>query len=246
VQVERLSTAGHLPPVLALPGERAALVQMPVDLPVGVSVGPPRRTTSIELPPGGLIFLYTDGLVERRRRSLDVGLDMLADAVTHDEVESVCNAVMGRLVGDVPVGDDVAMLVARRLDHPGVVPLHLVLPASPRSLADVRAAMRRWLRAAGASPQASADLLVAVGEASSNVVEHAYGPAGGTLTLHAQLEGAEALVTVRDTGHWRSARGRNRGRGTTLMQQCTDTLDITSGAAGTTVVFRRHLTREQG
>jgi len=52
------------------------------------------------------------------------------------------------------------------------------------------------------------------------------------------------VVTVRDTGHWRSARGHDRGRGTTLIQQCTDDLDVVTGPAGTTVTFRRDLSRE--
>ena len=46
-----LSSAGHLPPIIAQPGERSALLNVPIDLPVGVSVGPPRRTT-IDRPPG--------------------------------------------------------------------------------------------------------------------------------------------------------------------------------------------------
>ncbi|NMO91308.1 SpoIIE family protein phosphatase [Actinomycetospora sp. TBRC 11914] len=241
-----LSTAGHLPPVVASPSDHAALLEVPVDLPVGVSVGPPRRTTVVDLPPGGLLFLYTDGLVERRRRSLDVGLDLLTDAVTVDEVETVCSTVLGRLVGSEHVTDDVAMLVARRLPGERVVPLDVVLPAVPRSLAEVRSALRRWLVAAEAPADATADLLVACGEACSNVVEHAYGPGGGTVAVRAVLEGGEVTATVRDNGQWRSARGEGRGRGTTLMRQCCDDVDVTTGVAGTTVTLRRRLVREAG
>lgn len=241
-----LSTAGHLPPIVASPGEDAALVAVPVDLPVGVSVGPPRRTTVIDLPPGGLVFLYTDGLVERRGHLLDEGLEQLTDAVTLDDVETVCTRVLGRLIGGEPAVDDVAMLVARRLPAEGVVPLDVVLSATPRALAEVRSTLRRWLISTAASPDATADLLVAVGEACSNVVEHAYGPAGGTVHVHAELEGDAVAVTVRDSGQWRSARGQGRGRGTTLMRQCTDDVQVTSGAAGTTVTLRRDLARESG
>jgi anti-sigma regulatory factor (Ser/Thr protein kinase) len=238
-----LSTAGHLPPIVASPSDGAALIQMPVDLPVGVSVGPPRRSTVIDLPLGGLLFLYTDGLVERRGRSLDVGLELLSEAVTLDEVETVCTTVLGRLVGSDHVADDVAMLVARRLPTEQVVPLDVVLPAAPRSLSEVRAAMRRWLNAADAPPEVTADLLVATSEACSNVVEHAYGPGGGTVTVHAGLEGGEVIVIVRDNGQWRSARGEGRGRGTTLMRQCCDDVDVSAGVAGTTVTLRRRLER---
>jgi anti-sigma regulatory factor (Ser/Thr protein kinase) len=241
-----LSSAGHLPPIVATPEHGATLVQVPVDLPVGVSVGPPRRTTVIDLPLGGLLFLYTDGLVERRKRSLDVGLELLTGAVTVDDAESVCTTVLGRLVGSEHVADDVAMLVARRLPTERVVPLDVVLPATPKALGEVRSALRRWLGAAEAPPEVTADLLVATGEACSNVVEHAYGPGGGTVSVRAALEGTLATVTVRDNGQWRSARGEGRGRGTTLMRQCCDEVDVTTGVAGTTVTLRRRLVGEAG
>ena len=135
------------------------------------------------------------------------------------------------------------MLVARRLPTEQVVPLDVVLPAAPRSLGEVRSAMRRWLNAAHAPPEVTADLLVATGEACSNVVEHAYGPGGGTVTVRAGLEGGEVIVIVRDDGQWRSARGEGRGRGTTLMRQCCDEVDVATGVAGTTVTLRRRLER---
>jgi serine phosphatase RsbU (regulator of sigma subunit)/anti-sigma regulatory factor (Ser/Thr protein kinase) len=236
-----LSTAGHLPPVMARPGEPAILVNVPVDLPVGVSIGPPRRTTVIDLPSDALLFLYTDGLVERRGSSLDQGLDALCDAVAVADAEAVCAQVLQRLVGGTAVGDDVAMLVARRLGVPAVVPLNIVVPAVPRVLGDVRSSVRRWLTAAGATADDAADLLVAVGEACSNVVEHAYGPAGGTLSLQMDLEDGAVVAVVRDNGRWRSARGHNRGRGTSLIQRCTDHMDVVAGPGGTTVTFRRHV-----
>lgn len=237
-----LSTAGHLPPVLAQPGEPAVLVNVPVDLPVGVSVGPPRRTTHIDLPQNGLLFLYTDGLVERRGESLDVGLDVLCETVATDDADMVCAAVLHRLVGGNAVGDDVAMLVARRLGTAHVVPLHIVVPAVPRTLADIRSGVRRWLSAVGASGDDAADILVAVGEACSNVVEHAYGPPGGSLTLQMELDGATVVAVVRDHGRWRSARGKNRGRGMSLIQRCTDDMDVVAGPSGTTVTLTRRLT----
>ncbi|MHC1563201.1 ATP-binding SpoIIE family protein phosphatase [Actinomycetospora sp. C-140] len=237
-----LSTAGHLPPILAQPGTPSALVNIPVDLPVGVSVGAPRRTTLIDLPSDALLFLYTDGLVERRGRTLDTGLDDLNAAVVSDDAETVCARVLHDLVGGTPVGDDVAMLVLRRLGTPDVVPLNIVVPASPRTLADIRSAVRRWLTATGAPPDVAADILVAAGEACSNVIEHAYGPAGGSLSLQMDLDGSTIVTVVRDNGRWRSARGHNRGRGTSLIQRCSDHMDVVAGVGGTTVTFWRTIT----
>jgi putative methionine-R-sulfoxide reductase with GAF domain len=116
----QLSSAGHLPPVLALPGRPAALVEVRGDQPLGVPRKRRRRVTTVEVPPGAVICFYTDGLVERRGIVIDVGLDLLCKAVAAAPVESVLTNVMGQLIGDNPPGDDIAVLALRR-HHNGVV-----------------------------------------------------------------------------------------------------------------------------
>jgi putative methionine-R-sulfoxide reductase with GAF domain len=98
-----LSSAGHPPPVLALPDHPAALLDMPSDPPIGVRGGLRRRATTITLPPGALLCFYTDGLVERRGSSLDAGLERLCASVMADPVDSVCAKVMAQLVGHDPL-----------------------------------------------------------------------------------------------------------------------------------------------
>lgn len=137
-----------------------------------------------------------------------------------------------------------AILALRRQDSGEIGPLDLVVPALPWSLRDIRFAVRRWLSAVGAAPRAVADLLVAVGEASTNAVEHAYGPSGGTVSVHLELQLPDVVATVRDTGRWRPPRGENRGRGTMFMQKCSDDLRIDHGHTGTNVVIRRRLGEE--
>jgi anti-sigma regulatory factor (Ser/Thr protein kinase) len=236
-----LSSAGHPPPVLALPDHPAVLLELPSDHPVGVPGGLRRRARTISLPPGALLCLYTDGLVERRDTPLHAGLERLCASVVASSVDSVCAEVMARLVGGDPPGDDVAVLAVRRQDSGEIGPLDLVMPALPWSLRDIRVAVRRWLSAVGAAPRAVADLLVAVGEACTNAVEHAYGPDGGTVTVHLELQLPDVLATVRDTGRWHPPRGEDRGRGTLFMRNCSDDLRIDQGATGTNVVIRRRL-----
>jgi anti-sigma regulatory factor (Ser/Thr protein kinase)/putative methionine-R-sulfoxide reductase with GAF domain len=238
-----LSSAGHPPPVLALPDQPAALLNVPSDHPVGVPGGLPRRATTITLPPGALLCFYTDGLVERRDTTLDAGLKRLCESVAAGPVDSVCAKVMAQLVGSDPPGDDVAMLAVRRQDSGETGPLNLVMPAMPRSLRDIRLAMRPWLSAVGAAPRTVADLLVAVGEACTNAVEHAYGAGGGTVTVHMELQLPDVLATIRDTGRWRPPddENRGRGRGTQFMRNCSDDLRIDHGPTGTNVVIRHRL-----
>ena len=138
-------------------------------------------------------------------------------------------------------GDDVAVLAVRRQDSGEVGPLDLVLPALPWSLRDIRLAVRRWLSAVGASPRAIADLLVAIGEACSNAVEHAYGPGSGNVMVHMELQLPDVLATIRDNGHWRPPRQEDGGRGTLFMRDCSDDLLIDHSPMGTNVVIRRRL-----
>ncbi|MDQ3826916.1 MAG: ATP-binding protein [Actinomycetota bacterium] len=125
-----------------------------------------------------------------------------------------------------------------------VGPLELMLPAQPWSLKNIRNAMRRWLLAVSADPRAVSDLLIAVGEACTNVVDHAYGADGGIVAVHLELQFSSVVATIADTGRWGVPPGGNRGRGTLFMRHCSDDLRIDHSPAGTTVVIRRDLIEE--
>jgi phosphoserine phosphatase RsbU/P len=118
----RVSAAGHLPPVIAVPGQAAELVDVAADIMIGVSPSASRRTSSIEFPPGASLCLYTDGLVERRGEPIDDGVARLcralgpasSDALAQDSVDAACARIMQALVGREAVRDDIALLVIRR------------------------------------------------------------------------------------------------------------------------------------
>ncbi|HEY9244366.1 MAG TPA: SpoIIE family protein phosphatase [Streptosporangiaceae bacterium] len=75
-----VAKAGHPPPVLALPDGSTMLPELPAGLPLGLAAGS-FDTVRIDLPPGAVLALYTDGLVESRTRPLDDGLSALRDAL---------------------------------------------------------------------------------------------------------------------------------------------------------------------
>ncbi|MGC1733940.1 MAG: SpoIIE family protein phosphatase [Pseudonocardiaceae bacterium] len=237
----RVASAGHLAPVLVIPGQPAAVVEVANGPPVGVRNGPRYPVTTVDVPPGALLCFYTDGLVERRGSALDVGVKRLCGALVAGPVESVCASVMAQLIGGEAPGDDVALLVMRRQASAGNGPLELVMPALPGSLKTIRDAMRGWLLAVGAGPRVVVDLLLAVGEACTNVVEHAYRREGGMVEVYLELQLPDVVATVRDTGRWRPPRGGNRGRGTVFMRKCASDVHIDHGPGGTTVVIRRSL-----
>jgi serine phosphatase RsbU (regulator of sigma subunit) len=110
-----LSSAGHPPPITIPPDGPAHVVDVPPDLPLGVDPAHPRRTTQIPLAPGDALFLYTDGLIERRGLSPDVGIRKLCASVCPGPADSICGKVMFELLGAEPAADDVAVLMVSRL-----------------------------------------------------------------------------------------------------------------------------------
>jgi anti-sigma regulatory factor (Ser/Thr protein kinase) len=126
-------------------------------------------------------------------------------------------------------------------------PLRIRLPAIPASLAVIRAHLRTWLPTAQAAPSAVADVLLAVGEAASNAVEHAVlgTPGGVELEVTAQATTIGLALTVKDNGRWhtpqRSERSTQRGHGSRLMSALVDTVTITPTPQGTTVEMHKEL-----
>jgi serine phosphatase RsbU (regulator of sigma subunit) len=108
-----LSSAGHLAPVLCVPGRVPALVDLAIDPPIGVAAPEPRRSTVLHVPPGALAVFFTDGLVERRTQVIDVGIERLRRAATAAPADAVCSTLMATLVASAPE-DDVTILAVRR------------------------------------------------------------------------------------------------------------------------------------
>jgi hypothetical protein len=73
--------AGHLPPVLVLPGGATRVLDLPPGLPLGLGAES-FAASQIALPPGATLALYTDGLVESRTRPIDDGLAALQHALS--------------------------------------------------------------------------------------------------------------------------------------------------------------------
>jgi serine phosphatase RsbU (regulator of sigma subunit) len=113
-----LSSAGHLPPVAVGPGDPAGPLRLPADMPLGAYRRAPRRATRMVLPPGGCLFLYTDGLVEQRGRPLSAGIAVLAEALVPTSADAMCASAMARMLDQRVASDDVAVLAVRRTTGP--------------------------------------------------------------------------------------------------------------------------------
>lgn len=192
---------------------------------------------------GATLLLYTDGLVERRRESIQRGLDRLRRQATRYEardVDALCDHVVSSLIEGDDVSDDVVLLAMRPASG-ACGPLSLTFAAEPRMLADVRRAMRQWLRSAEVAAEEENEVLVASGEACANVVRHAYPAAAGDMKLEARIVAGMLEVTVSDRGRWRSSAAREGGWGLQLIRGLMDTVDVDRGPSGTVIRMRRRL-----
>jgi serine phosphatase RsbU (regulator of sigma subunit)/putative methionine-R-sulfoxide reductase with GAF domain/anti-sigma regulatory factor (Ser/Thr protein kinase) len=233
-------SAGHPPPLLIEGGE-ARFLEEARGAPLGAVPNPRYADVTHRLPPDSLIVLYTDGLVERRGRSMAEGMERLARCATSagSDPERIADAIMEDLVDEATV-DDVALLVVRTVAHVGNT-LDLRLPAVATSLIVLRRSLRQWLADNGATGDDILDVIISVGEAAGNAVEHAYGPGDASFDVTATVDAGELDLTVRDYGSWRPPRGQNRGRGTLLMQELMDGFEVRATEHGTEVRLRRKL-----
>jgi phosphoserine phosphatase RsbU/P len=123
-----VSSAGHLPPVLAVPGQSPVLLEFQAGAPIGVADDPPRTSSVTAVPPGALLCCYTDGLVERRDQALDQGISRLTATLgsliqtapasgnpgSMSLAEEAAAAVMRALIGNQAARDDIAVVILHR------------------------------------------------------------------------------------------------------------------------------------
>jgi serine phosphatase RsbU (regulator of sigma subunit) len=106
----RWTNAGHLPPIHLHAG-RATLLETPPDLMLGVDPRTRRSDQQRDLVPGDVLLLYTDGLVEVRKESLDVRLALLRETVER-HADGGPDQLVDALLADLGSGaeDDIALL----------------------------------------------------------------------------------------------------------------------------------------
>jgi anti-sigma regulatory factor (Ser/Thr protein kinase) len=244
----RYANAGHPPAVLRLPDGTTELLDASRSMPLCATELVHYEEAEHEVPPGSLLVLYTDGLIERRGESLDAGFTRLDDALRDapEHVEDVADLLLRAVLADGAPPDDVALLCVRTA-QPGST-LGMELPATPRQLAGMRRAVTDWLERLGATDEEAREITVAVNEIAANAIEHAYGLTDSRYVVEARV-GDDRVVefTVRDEGKWRNRRTRtDRGRGLDLARALMDAVEVEPGDGGTVVRLRRRLRGTEG
>jgi serine phosphatase RsbU (regulator of sigma subunit)/DNA-binding response OmpR family regulator/anti-sigma regulatory factor (Ser/Thr protein kinase) len=237
-----MAAAGHVPPVLL--GDTVEVVAIEPGPPLGSGLGSSYVETTFVLGSGRSLLLYTDGLVERRGEVIDEGIVRLCAALALPLPSSAALAehVIHELCADLGNSDDIALLVARRLEPS--TQLRFTSRAQTSRLGQVRMTVGRWLGSLGAEQDQIDDLVLAVGELATNVCLHAYPPfVAGLLHLEAELEADHLRVVVRDEGRWRAEPSPGGGRGLPLLVALGIDLEHDRTDEGTTATMTTTLRR---
>ncbi|MBP2050033.1 serine phosphatase RsbU (regulator of sigma subunit)/PAS domain-containing protein/anti-sigma regulatory factor (Ser/Thr protein kinase) [Streptomyces griseochromogenes] len=172
-----VARAGHPPPALVHPDGRVEFPDVPAGPPLGLG-GLPFETADLELAEGSRLVLYTDGLVEDRDRDIDVGLELLGDAlrrVPDASPEDTCRTVLDRLAARP--SDDIALIVARTRVLGGDRVAEWQVPSDPAAVSEVRASVTRRL-ADWDLEELSFTTELMLSELVTNAIRYGRGPIG--------------------------------------------------------------------
>lgn len=241
--VLQYSNAGHIPAVLLAEGAgsgsevRPTMLTAARSVPLAVRRDGPRPQASLTLPPGSTLMLYTDGLVERKHESIDDGITRAADVLVESmklPLESIADAMLRELAPAGGYDDDVAMVIYRHQ----TTPLRIESDATASQLGAIRSQLTDWLRTAEVPDELANDIVLAINEACTNCIEHAYrGHSTGSILT--EVEAADGVIRARitDTGSWKTPaiNPGNSGRGLVLMRAISDSMEMDTTSTGTTV-----------
>jgi PAS domain S-box-containing protein len=244
--VVHYSSAGHLPALLVHADGRHQFLDDGRSVPLATLAATPRPQATVEIELGSTLLLYTDGLIERRDEIIDAGFARLAQTIIeHRDLtgEALIDRMMGELLPGGGHADDVAVVA---YTHPAASRAFVAtVRAEASELAPLRHSLGAWLSAIGADEQSVTDLLIAVGEACTNAIEHAYQLSPErTVSVSARLSAATVSVEVVDDGAWQppAASPGDRGRGLPIMRGLMDELVILKEDSGTTVRMAKKVT----
>ncbi|MYX46358.1 SpoIIE family protein phosphatase [Streptomyces sp. SID89] len=239
-----LASAGHPPPVVVRPDGTTEVIDVVPGPPLGVG-GMPFETAAVDLEPGSVLALYTDGLIERPDGDLDTGVRWLADSLAElcgpgRSLDEAGRALMSRL-DDAAPRDDAALLLARVRAIPADDMAHWQFAADPAAAAQARQAVAEQLAAWDLEEMAFTTELI-VSELFTNAVRYAGGPVGLRL-----IRGGALVCEITDPSNTQPRLRRARwtdegGRGLFLVAQLSARWGCRYGRHGKTIWAEQPLT----
>jgi PAS domain S-box-containing protein len=236
------ATAGHPPPLIVGPDGSTRWLDQASSPPCGGIVVDTRAQATVTLEVGSVVVIYSDGLIERPVEVITEGLDRLRRAAVTicsgddgTDLERAMERLIVQMTRDSSQFDDL-IAVCLRWDP---TRFQRRIAADYSALAGLRDELSSWLRLHQIEGQSHNDILLALNEATSNAVRHAYPDRSGTVKVELTLAGRQLLAVVSDTGTWRppTPNSTDGGYGTRIMQRLATRFDRVAGTDGTTVML---------
>ncbi|MFI5767434.1 SpoIIE family protein phosphatase [Streptomyces sp. NPDC051658] len=216
-------SAGHPPPAVVAPDGTVSYVPLNPGPPLGVN-GLPFEVAEVELAPGSLLVLYTDGLIEGRDSDLDEGMAELSRRLSRPGTTTAPLRKLGQeIVSGRPahqLADDVTLLLARTHAVPPGNTAVWPVDADPVAVARVRQDAARQLRAWGLEELVFTTELV-LSELVTNAIRHAGGPVEVRLIRAGQLTCEVSDPSATQPRMRRALLTDEGGRGLYLVAQLT-------------------------
>ncbi len=111
----RIATAGHCPPLLRRPGHRAGVLHLAPGPLLGAAAASAYPTTEVSLPPGTVLAMYTDGLIELPGTDHEDNLRRLVAALDRggESLDGIADALVEETQPAGDRTDDTALLLLR-------------------------------------------------------------------------------------------------------------------------------------
>jgi serine phosphatase RsbU (regulator of sigma subunit)/PAS domain-containing protein/anti-sigma regulatory factor (Ser/Thr protein kinase) len=241
------ASAGHPPPLLVTPDGHVRYLEGARSWPLGIDSYRARPPAAVDdLPAGSLLLLYTDGLIERRRESIDVGFERLRALVAANwslPLRRLKQAIFSALVDNAGAAatDDVALVAVRTTGTSPTLFVDAFHAVSSEATA-ARHRLRDWLVDIGADVATRDALVLSVGEAVANAIDHGSHQDGTqTVKLEIAVRADDIIASVSDSGVWQPGIDgffKGRGRGHLVMEGLTDDVDIDTDQQGTVVTLQ--------
>lgn len=199
--------AGHTPAWLQQAGDEAWIELTRTGQPLGMFRHQVLQQRSIWIEPGDLLFLYTDGVLdatdthgqafgaERLRRLL---LEHRQAAAA--DIASALEQALTAFRAGQPLFDDITFVIVKRPASAvaETTPHTLSITAELKHLATIRQFVEQTVAALGAPPKASDDLVMAVDELATNIINHGYRGQPKIIEIRARRAGGAIVVQLRD------------------------------------------------
>ena len=240
----RLALAGHPPPLVVAPDGTVDVLVGGSGPALGLGAGPWQEAT-VDLRPRPLVMLYSDGVVESRRRDLFDGIDELVGHIAaiparRRQPRDLCTR-LAHLMADGASDDDVTLIALAPVEADSILRASVQLPGEPVAPREAREFLRQTLRSWEVEEETLEVAELCVSELVTNAVIHT----GTAVELTAQLDREFLTVLVRDGGTTGSVQVPSdeadplmiSGRGLGLVDAVATAWAAETSADGTTVWF---------